>query len=91
MEKDNEILSSASGGSQSPASQRQNSWIRPTPTQNKTLTLALSSSEKQQGRSSGGGREDCWSEGATSVLIEAWGGRYLELSEERIEKGSLGK
>ncbi|RXH81341.1 hypothetical protein DVH24_006166 [Malus domestica] len=55
MEKDNEILSSASRGSQSLASQRQNSWIRPTPTQNKTLTLALLSSEKQQGRSSKGG------------------------------------
>lgn len=37
--------------------------------------------------SSGGGggcREDCWSEGATATLIEAWGDRYL-----RLNKGNL--
>ncbi|WOL14815.1 hypothetical protein Cni_G23596 [Canna indica] len=32
----------------------------------------------------GGGREDCWSEGATADLIEAWGDRHLRLS-----RGSL--
>ncbi|XVF40780.1 hypothetical protein PTKIN_Ptkin01aG0143300 [Pterospermum kingtungense] len=31
-----------------------------------------------------GGREDCWSEGATATLIEAWGDRYL-----RLNKGNL--
>ncbi|KAB2630579.1 hypothetical protein D8674_008098 [Pyrus ussuriensis x Pyrus communis] len=62
MEKDDEILSPASGGSQSPAWQRQNDQIGLTPTQNKTLTLDLP-------------RKDCWSEWATLVLIEAWGER----------------
>lgn len=31
-----------------------------------------------------GGREDCWSEGATEVLIEAWGERHL-----RCNRGNL--
>ncbi|XP_068335556.1 trihelix transcription factor ASIL2-like [Pyrus communis] len=98
MEEDDEILSPASGGSRSPTSQRQNGRITvtvavppaqipaPTPSQNKTLTLALPSSGKQQGRSSGGGREDCWSEEATAVLIEAWGERYLELSRGNLKQ-----
>ena len=70
MENDDDILSPASWGSQSPKLQRQNSRIRPTSTQKKTLTLAFRSSGKQQGRSSGGWREDCWNEGATAVLSE---------------------
>ncbi|KAM1188594.1 hypothetical protein ACFX13_025188 [Malus domestica] len=98
MEEDDEIQSPASGGSRSPASTRQNGRITvtvavppaqvpaPTPTQNKILTLALPSSAQQQGRSSGGGREDCWSEGATAVLIEAWGERYLELSRGNLKQ-----
>lgn len=32
----------------------------------------------------GGGREDCWSEGSTAVLIEAWGERHL-----RCNRGNL--
>lgn len=34
----------------------------------------------------GGGREDCWSEAATAVLIEAWGERYLELSRGNLKQ-----
>ncbi|KAL1212092.1 Trihelix transcription factor ASIL2 [Cardamine amara subsp. amara] len=34
----------------------------------------------------GGGREDCWSEGATGVLIDAWGERYLELSRGNLKQ-----
>lgn len=34
----------------------------------------------------GGGREDCWSEGATAVLIDAWGERYLELSRGNLKQ-----
>ncbi|KAI3908539.1 hypothetical protein MKX01_009341 [Papaver californicum] len=33
-----------------------------------------------------GGREDCWTEGATAVLIEAWGNRYLELSRGNLRQ-----
>ncbi|KAI3986488.1 hypothetical protein MKX01_037770 [Papaver californicum] len=33
-----------------------------------------------------GGREDCWTEGATAVLIEAWGSRYLELSRGNLRQ-----
>ncbi|XP_073011030.1 trihelix transcription factor ENAP2-like [Typha latifolia] len=50
-----------------------------------TLTLAL---PIQQPRPSpaAGGREDCWSEGATSTLIDAWGERYLELSRGNLKQ-----
>uniref|UniRef100_A0A1J3IAQ1 Trihelix transcription factor ASIL2 n=2 Tax=Noccaea caerulescens TaxID=107243 RepID=A0A1J3IAQ1_NOCCA len=36
--------------------------------------------------SGGGGREDCWSEEATAVLIDAWGERYLELSRGNLKQ-----
>ncbi|CAN0877752.1 Trihelix transcription factor ASIL2 [Linum grandiflorum] len=39
--------------------------------------LALAAVPKTNG---GGGREDCWSESATAVLIDAWAERYVELS-----------
>ncbi|XP_042485241.1 trihelix transcription factor ASIL2-like [Macadamia integrifolia] len=50
-----------------------------------SLTLAL---PIQQPRvpNTGGGREDCWSEGATSTLIDAWGERYLELSRGNLKQ-----
>ncbi|KAK8531749.1 hypothetical protein V6N13_131107 [Hibiscus sabdariffa] len=35
---------------------------------------------------SGGGREDCWSDGATSTLIEAWGDRYLRLNRGNLRQ-----
>ncbi|KAF8401138.1 hypothetical protein HHK36_014442 [Tetracentron sinense] len=53
------------------------------PPQQHTLTLAL---PIQQPRTAGGGREDCWSEGATSTLIDAWGERYLELSRGNLKQ-----
>ncbi|MQM14197.1 hypothetical protein Taro_047127 [Colocasia esculenta] len=31
-------------------------------------------------------REDCWSEGATSTLIDAWGERYLELNRGNLRQ-----
>ncbi|PON86566.1 sequence-specific DNA binding transcription factor [Trema orientale] len=37
-------------------------------------------------RPQGGGREDCWSEGATSTLIEAWGDRYLQLNRGNLRQ-----
>uniref|UniRef100_A0A803P1A7 Myb/SANT-like DNA-binding domain-containing protein n=1 Tax=Cannabis sativa TaxID=3483 RepID=A0A803P1A7_CANSA len=33
-----------------------------------------------------GGREDCWSEGATETLIEAWGDRYLQLNRGNLRQ-----
>lgn len=33
-----------------------------------------------------GGREDCWSEGATETLIEAWGDRYLKLNRGNLRQ-----
>ncbi|KAJ4954717.1 hypothetical protein NE237_011500 [Protea cynaroides] len=55
------------------------------PQSHHSLTLAL---PIQQPRitSTGGGREDCWSEGATSTLIDAWGERYLELSRGNLKQ-----
>lgn len=56
-----------------------------------TLTLALPIQQPRPnsggfGSGGGGGREDCWSEGATSVLIDAWGERYLELSRGNLRQ-----
>ena len=89
MEDDEEIQSHSSPETGSPASPRSNSRITVTvaaapPLQN-ALTLEL---PIQQARTSGnsGGWEDCWSEGATSVLIEAWGERYLELSRGNLKQ-----
>lgn len=38
------------------------------------------------GGGGGGGREDCWSEAATAVLIDAWGDRYLQLSKGNLRQ-----
>ncbi|XP_078444912.1 sequence-specific DNA binding transcription factor [Wolffia australiana] len=34
----------------------------------------------------GSGREDCWSEGATAALVEAWGERFLELGRGNLRQ-----
>uniref|UniRef100_A0A5B6YQA1 Myb/SANT-like DNA-binding domain-containing protein n=1 Tax=Davidia involucrata TaxID=16924 RepID=A0A5B6YQA1_DAVIN len=34
----------------------------------------------------GGGREDCWSEGATETLIDAWGDRFVQLSRGNLRQ-----
>ncbi|XP_068635288.1 trihelix transcription factor ASIL2-like [Aristolochia californica] len=52
------------------------------PVSRKSVTLAL---PIQAPRATGGGREDCWSEGATDVLIDAWGERYLHLSRGNLK------
>ncbi|XP_059641025.1 trihelix transcription factor ASIL2 isoform X2 [Cornus florida] len=87
MEDDEEIQSQPSPGSGSPASPPPNGRITVTvasaPPQN-TLTLAL---PIQQPRTTGnGGREDCWSEGATAVLIDAWGERYVQLRRGNLKQ-----
>lgn len=38
------------------------------------------------GTATGGGREDCWSEGATGTLIEAWGDRYVSLNRGHLRQ-----
>lgn len=55
------------------------------PPSSNSLTLALPI-QNQKTPGSGGGREDCWSEGATAVLIDAWGERYLELSRGNLKQ-----
>ncbi|KAE8689891.1 DEAD-box ATP-dependent RNA helicase 56 [Hibiscus syriacus] len=50
----------------------------------KAIVLALPPPQKP--KSNGGGREDCWSESATGVLIDAWGERYLELSRGNLKQ-----
>ncbi|KAL2462482.1 Trihelix transcription factor ASIL2 [Forsythia ovata] len=57
----------------------------PPVTTHNTLTLALPIQQQKVG-GTGGGREDCWSEGATAVLIDAWGERYLELSRGNLKQ-----
>lgn len=97
MEEDDEIQSHPSPGSGSPETPRSNGRITvtvasappPQPPSQNTLTLALPIQQTRNGGGSGGGgggREDCWSEGATSVLIDAWGERYLELSRGNLKQ-----
>ena len=90
MDDDDEIQSHPSPASGSPASESNNGRITvtvaapapvPQPPPN-SVTVAL----PVQPRSNGGGREDCWSEGATAVLIDAWGERYLELSRGNLKQ-----
>ncbi|KAJ8553236.1 hypothetical protein K7X08_023914 [Anisodus acutangulus] len=95
MENDEENHSHQSGGSGSPESPRSNGRIMVTvasaPPQN-TLTLALPIQQSRPVGTSGGGgggsggREDCWSEGATTVLIDSWGERYMELSRGNLKQ-----
>lgn len=97
MEDDEETQSHPSPEPGSPSSPQSNGRITVTvaaaPPQN-TLTLALpiqqprssSAGVNNGGGGGGGGREDCWSEGATSVLIDAWGERYLELSRGNLKQ-----
>ncbi|KAJ1701435.1 hypothetical protein LUZ63_001214 [Rhynchospora breviuscula] len=56
------------------------------PIQTLTLALPIQHPRPNSGSGGGGGREDCWSEGATSVLIDAWGERYLELSRGNLRQ-----
>ncbi|KAK8934896.1 hypothetical protein KSP39_PZI015105 [Platanthera zijinensis] len=51
-----------------------------------TLTLALPIQHPPG--SSGSGREDCWSDGATSALIDAWGEHFLELSRGNLKQNT---
>ncbi|CAH9060237.1 unnamed protein product [Cuscuta epithymum] len=37
-------------------------------------------------RTNAGGREDCWSEGATETLVEAWGDRYIKLNRGNLRQ-----
>ncbi|PIN23884.1 Transcription factor GT-2 [Handroanthus impetiginosus] len=83
MEEDDEI--------QSHSSPNPNGRIAVTvaaapPSNSNSLTLALPIQPQKTPGSSGGGREDCWSEGATAVLIDAWGERYLELSRGNLKQ-----
>ncbi|TYI81363.1 hypothetical protein E1A91_D05G149500v1 [Gossypium mustelinum] len=52
----------------------------------KTIVLALPPPQQTKNSGGGGGREDCWSEDATGVLIDAWGERYLELSRGNLKQ-----
>ncbi|GAB4841947.1 hypothetical protein Ancab_011904 [Ancistrocladus abbreviatus] len=97
MEDDEEIHSHPSPeGSESPSSPHHNDRVTvtvaaagptPSPPQNSlTLALPIPQPRTSGGGGVGGGREDCWSEGATSVLIDAWGERYLELSRGNLKQ-----
>ncbi|XP_047333915.1 trihelix transcription factor ASIL2 [Impatiens glandulifera] len=33
-----------------------------------------------------GGRDDCWSEGASKILVDAWGDRYLDLNRGNLRQ-----
>ncbi|KAH6807336.1 sequence-specific DNA binding transcription factor [Perilla frutescens var. frutescens] len=59
--------------------------VAATPPSSNSLTLVIPI-QNQKTPGSGGDREDCWSEGATAVLIDAWGERYLELSRGNLKQ-----
>lgn len=42
--------------------------------------------EKHAAQRKAGGREDCWSEGATETLVEAWGDRYVKLNRGNLRQ-----
>ncbi|XP_050209216.1 trihelix transcription factor ENAP2 isoform X2 [Mercurialis annua] len=46
----------------------------------------MEATNKSGGSSGGGGREECWSEGATATLIEAWGDRYVSLNRGNLRQ-----
>ena len=54
-----------------------------TPTQ---PTLALTAPPSQSHSRPLPVREDCWSEDATSTLVDAWGRRYLELNRGNLRQ-----
>ncbi|KAL6007846.1 hypothetical protein ACLOJK_033350 [Asimina triloba] len=60
-------------------------YHHPHPHQNLTLALPIQNPSRPPTAATGG-REDCWSEGATGVLIDAWGERYLELSRGNLKQ-----
>ncbi|OWM68420.1 hypothetical protein CDL15_Pgr004902 [Punica granatum] len=74
-------------GATSPSSQQQ---PPPPQQQQSSLTLALPIQQLRAPTAApaggGGGREDCWSEGSTGVLIGAWGERYLELNRGNLKE-----
>ncbi|KAL6972621.1 hypothetical protein U1Q18_026796 [Sarracenia purpurea var. burkii] len=88
MEDDEEIQSPPSSDTGSPVSTAQNErravTVAAAPPQN-TMALALPI-QQPRATGNGGGRDDFWSEGATSVLIDAWGERYLELSKGNLKQ-----
>ncbi|KAL9157313.1 hypothetical protein ABFS82_09G134700 [Erythranthe guttata] len=73
MEEDDEIQSPTPNG-------RITVTVASAPPSN-SLTLALPIQPQKTP-----GREDCWSEAATAVLIDAWGERYLELSRGNLKQ-----
>ncbi|KAJ9190438.1 hypothetical protein P3X46_001642 [Hevea brasiliensis] len=94
MDDDEEIQSHTSAATGSPSPSPPNGRITVTvaaappsshPQQQNNNSLALTL-PIQQPKTNGGGREDCWSEGATAVLIDAWGERYLELSRGNLKQ-----
>ncbi|XP_010264262.1 PREDICTED: trihelix transcription factor ASIL2-like [Nelumbo nucifera] len=63
----------------------------PPPPSRQSLTLALPIQQPRTANTTTGGgashgREDCWSEGATSTLIDAWGERYIELNRGNLKQ-----
>lgn len=98
MEEDDEIQSTQSPETGSPVSPRPNGRITvtvasapPPGGQNALAMLALPIQRPRSGGGGsggggGGGREDCWTEDATSVLIDAWGERYLQLSRGNLKQ-----
>ncbi|XP_062156359.1 trihelix transcription factor ASIL2 [Alnus glutinosa] len=101
MDEDDEIQSHHSPETGSPVSPPPNGRITvtvatapPAAAQNALAMLALPVQRARSGGGGsgggggggGGGREDCWSEDATSVLIDAWGERYLQLSRGNLKQ-----
>ncbi|KAL3528553.1 hypothetical protein ACH5RR_007875 [Cinchona calisaya] len=87
MEDDEDIHSHPSGDTGSPVSPPPPPKA---PRSNGRITVTVTSvpppAPGRAGTGNSGGREDCWSEGATGVLIDAWGERYLELNRGNLKQ-----
>ncbi|KAE8686651.1 Trihelix transcription factor ASIL2 [Hibiscus syriacus] len=55
------------------------------------MNIGASNHDRNTHSSGGGGREDCWSDGATSTLIEAWGDRYVRLNRGNLRQKDWGE
>lgn len=96
MEDDDEIPSNQSGSPSLPADATENGQIPvdldgassalAAPLQS-SLNVALKTQQPPVAPAGGGGgRDDCWSDGSTGILISAWGERYLEMKRGNLKE-----
>lgn len=95
MEEDDEIHSHQSGSPPLPPAVAENgriavdfdgasSPVAAPPDSSSNLPSPIQ--QPRRSSTAGGGRDDCWSDGSTGVLIAAWGERYLEMRRGNLKE-----